>query len=142
MADDLIRVMYISRARRRMTNGELADLLAGARLRNQEHGITGLLIFDAGYFAQVLEGPTASIESLLANITDDPRHDEYMLVSSGPVEERYFDGWSMDWAQIDLQDDSRHAQLRLYLRNHTIADRSAIFGALAAFVSEHRNARS
>ena len=141
MSGDLFRVMYISRARRRMINGELADLLAGARERNQTHGITGLLIFDSGYFAQVLEGPKASIEALLANITDDPRHEEYFLVSSGAVENRYFDGWDMDWANIEAFNDTQHSELRKYLREHTIADRSAIFGALAAFVAEHQKRR-
>ena len=139
MAGDLFRVMYISRARRRMTNGELADLLAGARERNQANGITGLLVFDSGYFAQVLEGPKSSIDALLANITDDPRHDEYLLVSSGDVEGRYFDGWTMDWANLNRYDDTQHVVLRKYMRDHTISDRSAIFGALAAFVAEHRD---
>ena len=40
MSESLIRVMYVSRAHRRMTKGELTDLLAGARLRNEKHGIT------------------------------------------------------------------------------------------------------
>ena len=141
MSEDLFRVMYISRARRRMTNGELADMLAGARERNQAHGITGLLAFDSGYFAQVLEGPRSAIDQLLSNIATDPRHDEYLLVSSGTVNERYFDQWAMDWANLGDFDDTRHVELRKYLRNHSIADRPSIFRALAAFVAEHRKVR-
>ena len=141
MSDNLVRIMYISRARHRMTAGELADLLAGARIRNQAHGITGLLMYDAGYFAQVLEGPKASIDGLLANIAKDPRHDEYTLVSEGSVEERYFEGWSMDWANLAYMDDSKHMGLRGQLVGAGIADRSVIYGALVAFVDEHRKSR-
>ena len=141
MSEKLVRIMYISRARHRMTTGELADLLAGARMRNKTHGITGLLMYDAGYFAQVLEGPRPSIEALLANIAKDPRHDEYGLVSEGPVDKRYFEGWSMDWANLKFMDDSQHKGLRGKLSETGITDRSAVYGALVAFVDEHRRSR-
>jgi hypothetical protein len=130
--------MYISRARHRMTRGELADLLAGARQRNEAHGITGMLVYDAGYFAQVLEGPKVAIQTLLANIAKDPRHDEYQLVSEGPVEDRFFAGWSMDWANLEFMDDTQHHGLKGSLGQAGIADRSAVYAALVAFVKEHR----
>ncbi|MFT5683961.1 MAG: hypothetical protein ACI8RZ_004893 [Myxococcota bacterium] len=138
MSGSLVRIMYISRARRRMTSGELADLLAGARMRNLEHDITGLLVYDAGYFAQVLEGPESSIKALLANIAKDPRHDEYSLVSEGTVDERYFQGWAMDWANLEFMDESQHHGLRGRLELTNISNRSAVYGALIAFVDEHR----
>ncbi|NCG18889.1 MAG: hypothetical protein GWP91_07750 [Rhodobacterales bacterium] len=141
MHEKLKRIMYISRARHRMTKGELVDLLAGARIRNEKSGITGLLVYDAGYFAQVLEGPESSIESLLANIAKDPRHDEYSLVSEGLVDERYFEGWSMDWANLKFMDDSRHKGLRGKLSSTGITDRSIVYSALVAFVEEHRKSR-
>jgi hypothetical protein len=141
MSESMARIMYISRARHRMTSGELADLLAGARLRNQEHGITGLLLYNAGYFAQVLEGPDASLKALLANIGKDPRHDEYHLVSEGPIEARYFEGWAMDCANLEFMDDSKHTALRRLLGSSGIADRSAVYTALVAFVDEHRMSR-
>lgn len=141
MSENLERIMYLSRARHRMTKGELADLLAGARIRNEQHGISGLLIYDAGYFAQVLEGPKSSIEKLLANIAKAPRHDEYTLVSEGSVEGRFFEGWAMDWANLEFMDDSQHKGLRGMLATGAITDRSVVYGALLAFVNEHRRSR-
>jgi hypothetical protein len=138
MSENLVRIMYISRARHRMTNGELEDMLAGARLRNEKHGITGLLVYDAGNFAQVLEGPKSAIERLLVNIARDPRHDEYGLVSEGAVEERYFAGWAMDWANLEFMDDSQHRSLRGKLAATSITQRSSVYTALVAFVDEHR----
>ena len=51
MANDtsLYRVMYLSKATRPMQQGELQDLLAGARLRNEARSISGMLLYDAFY---------------------------------------------------------------------------------------------
>lgn len=142
MSEPLVRVMYISKATRRMTQGELADLLAGARLRNRAHEITGLLAYDSGNFAQVLEGPVSSIDSLLVNIAKDPRHDEYILLGRAEITERYFEGWAMDLASLESYRDTRHAELRSYLQDHSIADREVMVDALKAFVDEHRASRA
>ena len=135
------RVMYISKARRKMSKGELSDLLSGARRRNAAHGITGALIYDAGYFGQILEGPEPQVDQLLANIAADPRHDEYELVSSGPITERYFEGWSMDWIDLGTFADTKHTDLRTFLRQHPVTDRTAVFRTLTAFVTDHAKRR-
>lgn len=136
------RVMYVSRARHRMTHGELTDLLLGARQRNQEHGITGILVYAAGNFAQVLEGPDAAIDQLLRNLHADPRHDDYRVIAEGSVETRSFDGWSMDWADLDRFDEGRYAELRRELGQQGIGDRAAIYRAFVHFLEDHARARS
>lgn len=138
----MVRVMYTSRARQPMTRGELSDLLAEARLRNEQHGITGILIYNAGYFAQILEGDEASIESLLANIKKDPRHDEYYLVSRGEITERYFSAWAMDWVNLESLGEQSHRDLRLLLGPSGIADRNSVYRALLTFMEAHQQARS
>lgn len=131
------RVMYLSKARHRMTHGELSDLLLGARKRNDEHGITGILVYHAGNFAQVLEGPDAKIEQLLENIAADPRHDEYHVIFESPTEDRYFEGWSMDWANLDRYEDGRYSELRRHLAAQGLDDRRAIYKAFVLFLEEH-----
>ena len=135
------RVMYVSKARHRMTGGELADLLLGAQKRNEAHGITGILVYAAGNFAQVLEGPDQAIEQLLRNIHADPRHDDCRVVSEGPIEARYFSGWSMDWADLNRFEDGRYAELASHLACHGIADRRAIYRAFVLFIEAHARAR-
>jgi len=135
------RVMYVSKARHRMTHGELSDLLLGARSRNEEHGITGILVYAAGNFAQVLEGPDPAIEQLLRNIDADPRHDDYRVISEGPIDARYFHGWSMDWVELDRFDDGRHVELASHLARYGIADRRAIYRAFVLFIEEHARTR-
>lgn len=141
MTQPLVRIFYVSRARHRMTHGELADLLAGARLRNERHGITGLLVYDGGWFAQVLEGPRDTVDRLLANIAQDPRHDEYRLISEGEVEARYFAGWAMDWADLEAVKDRSHAALRRHLDGRGVADRARIYKAFLTFLDERKGQR-
>lgn len=133
----LYRVMYLSKATRPLSSGELQDLLAGARLRNKDRGISGLLLYDAGYFAQVLEGPTEAIADLMSRIEDDPRHEEVVVLSAGPIESRFFEGWGMDWAHLDRVDNSAHDKLREYMRSHHVADRQTVVQAMTLFAEEH-----
>lgn len=135
--DSLYRVMYLSRATRPMSAGELQDLLAGARLRNEARGISGMLLYDAGYFAQVVEGPVSAIAALMARIEDDPRHDDVVVLSAGPIDSRYFEGWGMDWAHLDHVDETQHAELRRYMRTHHVADRHVVYKAMLLFIEEH-----
>lgn len=139
---DLYRVMYLSRATRPLAAGELQDLLAGARQRNEARGISGMLCYDAGYFAQVLEGPTEQVAALMSRIERDPRHSDLAVLSAGPVTARYFQGWAMDWAHLDRVDDSRHAELRRYMRSHHVSERQTVYKALLLFVEEHAGARA
>ena len=132
MSTALKRVMYLSRATRAMQRGELEDMLVGSRKRNLAHGITGLLVYEGGAFAQVLEGPPEKVGQLLRNIRSDARHSRYEQLSSGPIEARYFSGWAMDWAHLeDIHDD--HRALRRYMRSNTITDRGAVYRAFHTF---------
>ena len=141
MSEPLLRIMYVSRAHRQMTHGELSDLLAGARLRNPKYGITGILLYNAGHFAQVLEGPVAAIRTLLSKVAEDPRHQGYHLVSEGYIDERYFEDWAMDWANLDFVDESKHVELRKLLSESYIADESVVLKAIFAFADDHRRSR-
>ena len=135
MTQSLKRVMYLSRITRAMGRGELEDMLLGSRKRNLDHGITGLLVCYGGAFAQVLEGPPEKVDQLLLNIRSDGRHTRYEELSAGPVEERYFGGWAMDWAHLnDVRKD--HSALRKFMQANTITDRSAVYRAFVVFAQQ------
>ena len=74
---------------------EVNRIVAIAETRNPAFGITGALLFTGEYFAQVIEGDRVSIDGLIKAITDDPRHDQIMIVARGPIAERRFPDWSM-----------------------------------------------
>ena len=53
---------------------DINDILQQGQVGNSRLGITGALLTDRTSFAQVLEGPTASIESMYSKLVDDERH--------------------------------------------------------------------
>ncbi len=73
----------------------LADILKVARSHNAALGVTGALMLYDDWFAQVLEGPQASVETLYAKIRQDSRHDAIRLSEAGPAPKRLFGKWAM-----------------------------------------------
>jgi hypothetical protein len=76
---------------------DLKQILASAIRTNSERGITGGLIFNRRYFAQVLEGEPAAVTQTFARINNDPRHKD-VTATMEPVSERLFGAWSMGYA--------------------------------------------
>jgi blue light- and temperature-responsive anti-repressor len=98
----LYKIVYCSRSEIRGTGEEVADallsLLESAQSKNQRLNITGALLFHAGVFAQVLEGPQNSVEQLFSIIQLDDRHSGVTIALRGQEVERYFPEWSMAFA--------------------------------------------
>jgi len=80
---------------------QIGDILSTARSNNLRHGVTGALLFSDGCFAQVLEGPRASVETIFEHIQCDPRHCDVTILHLHPVEQRSFPAWSMAFAGIE-----------------------------------------
>lgn len=103
MNKDLYRIVYCSRNLIRYGNPsaitqELQAILTKSRTNNQKAGITGALIYSAGSFAQVLEGPLQSIERTFEVIQRDSRHSDVTVVQIGPIDQRQFAEWAMAFA--------------------------------------------
>jgi hypothetical protein len=98
MTEPLYRLVYYSRNRLAHLDhaaaADISQILGASRKNNTEVGISGALMFNSGYFAQVLEGPQAAIEATFERIQQDPRHGDVSLLSFNPAE-RTFPKWSM-----------------------------------------------
>jgi hypothetical protein len=94
-------IAYVSRATAPVDSNELAALEDEARRYNRTTGITGLLVFDAGHYIQVLEGPAGAVDATLVRIRADPRHEDLEQVLDEPIDERRFARWAL--ASIDLR---------------------------------------
>jgi hypothetical protein len=99
MSAETYRLVYYSR---NMTTGdadavaaEVDDILATSRANNERDEITGALMFNAGCFAQVLEGPLDVVEAAFERIQQDDRHSEVSLLAMEPIIERSFPNWAM-----------------------------------------------
>ena len=102
MTTNLFRIVYCSR---NLISGDaqsirlqLQSILASCRANNVRMQVTGALLYNFGNFAQILEGPLHSVESVFEKIQRDERHSEVTVIQSGPVDQRQFPEWSMAFA--------------------------------------------
>lgn len=91
----MYQLIYASAAVKPLNPEELATLLEKSRVKNSKVGITGLLLYHAGSFLQVLEGPEEAVDECFRRIEDDPRHTNVKVLLRDGVETSEFDEWSM-----------------------------------------------
>ena len=99
MTSRLHRLVYYSRnlitGSPAESAAEVEAILASARRNNSVIGVTGALIFNAGTFAQVLEGARHDVEATFERIQCDERHGDVQVLAFEEVESRGFPSWSM-----------------------------------------------
>lgn len=96
----MYRVVYMSHAHTNMSDAELDEIRAAAVRNNEPTGVTGLLIYVAGTFFQILEGPRAKVEEVYNRVYLDQRHHRVRIMHSGPVSKRRFGDWSMGFCRL------------------------------------------
>jgi len=89
----LRRLFYVSHTH--ATPVDVERILYRARCRNALHGVTGMLIYTGGHFAQVLEGTLEALARTMSAITTDPRHGRMRRLVEGGIGQRSFEGRSM-----------------------------------------------
>ncbi|QJW98308.1 BLUF domain-containing protein [Frigoriglobus tundricola] len=100
----LLQIIYASAAAPTLTQTELENLLARARLKNSRLGITGILLHHEGTFLQVIEGPPDTVQGLFAKIIKDPRHTHVVLLLRRAVEAPSFEGWHVGFVNAERHD--------------------------------------
>jgi hypothetical protein len=73
----------------------MTQIIETSRKNNAKANVTGFLMFDGAYFAQVLEGTRSSVTHTYNRIVNDNRHIGLHLISCIDVNERLFPGWWM-----------------------------------------------
>ena len=97
----IYRLLYSSE--NRIGGGEMLqrqamrNILSRARAINQRCGVTGALIYNDRYFAQVIEGEHDSVQTVFERIQCDPRHGNIAVLSIEQSNERAFGEWSMNF---------------------------------------------
>ncbi len=93
----MFHLVYKSKATQDFSPSDLKALLLSARIRNREAGVTGILVYDAGWFLQVLEGEQTAVEATFAHIEKDPRHTDISVFNRAPSggKRRMFGDWAM-----------------------------------------------
>ena len=115
MTQDLCRLVYYSRNRIARDPGvlaaEIAAIVEVSRRNNTKASVTGALMFNAGCFGQVLEGPRAAVEGIFERIQQDDRHGEVSLLGITSTDRRHFESWSMGFVGGSVEDAARFGQV-------------------------------
>ena len=77
------------------------EILDEAIAFNKRSDISGCLLYDQGYFVQILEGERTVVEVLYQKIKKDPRHFQIDVLSKGESQNRIFKSWNMGFINMD-----------------------------------------
>jgi hypothetical protein len=91
----LERALQVSRAAPGLDAAAVHAIIRHAHAGNAPAAVTGALIFVDGWFVQLLEGPSASLDACLARIRRDPRHAAVALRGRERALARIFAGQPM-----------------------------------------------
>ena len=101
-----------------MSQANLSALCRSAQKYNATAQITGILTFHNGAFAQILEGPEPALRELLSRITEDTRHFNLRVSADGPIDQRCYADWSMEYL---IPNDFVHKQIEGFLQQANAA---------------------
>lgn len=91
----ILRLLYISDAAEGLDDDAVNAILKSAGKNNPPLGITGVLVFGGGVFAQVLEGPERGVLEKYVQVMADSRHRNCRVVYITTAVGRLFEGVSM-----------------------------------------------
>jgi hypothetical protein len=100
---DLSALVYRSRATSPQSDHDLLNLLVQAHQQNEKIGLTGILLYDRGWFFQWLEGPTSALGTTWNRIRRDPRHRDMSVIADQPIPVRIYAEWNMRFVRRDRQ---------------------------------------
>lgn len=114
---DLACLLYVSTATRIFSEADMQEMLREARDRNEDNEITGLLIYGAGHFLQVLEGTHEKVVETYARICADDRHEKVTKMLEEPIDSRFFKDWSMAYRLYPSAQVPENPSLQAILTN-------------------------
>jgi hypothetical protein len=105
-------ILYTSKAAKLMTDEDLLPILEESRSWNNDHNLTGMLLYiegqflvrKEGKFMQVLEGPEFEVRAIYEKIKNDDRHRNIILLNEMTIEKRNFEKWLMGFESLSLED--------------------------------------
>lgn len=100
----IVQLIYVSVAEHQLDDQEIRQLLDVSVRNNATRHITGMLLYAAGRFMQVLEGEDTDVDAIMGRIERDPRHHAIVVLSREAVSAREFPHWSMGFRGLTAQD--------------------------------------
>lgn len=111
---------------------DLKEILETAKNNNMSNGITGALLFNQNFFAQVLEGDRKAVTQTFCRIASDPRHSDHVILEARPIEKRCFADWSMCFVGQSVAEEVH----RRYCTSGEFKPMKMTAGSLLGFMKE------
>lgn len=116
-------IVYVSTATPDLEESEIKNVLRNSKSWNNEHDITGLLLFSEGNFFQIIEGEKSLIHELFENIQSDKRHRNIMQIFGKDIHKEAYDGYESDFVSEEADYDPEKFQH--YLDQIKVLDKTA-----------------
>ena len=94
------QIVYVSSGTREYSSEEVEKIADTGRSNNAQNDLTGVLLYYAGNFMQLLEGPADSVDETYKRIVSDTRHTGILPLQDSMVEERSFPDYRMGFSSI------------------------------------------
>ncbi len=126
-------LIYTSKAVDSFVSSEIYDMLNNARAFNQEHRITGCLLYHQNQFIQLLEGEAPMVRELYSRIEKDRRHTSLALLSEERIDSRIFEEWHMAFYNFSSPEEDaifKEHQLATFFENSNLFKKASKSGLL------------
>ena len=90
-----LQFVYESVASDSLVEADVLDILRKSQVRNNQAGISGILLFHGRRFLQFIEGPAGEVERLVERIGQDPRHREIRVLEKTESGRLVMPTWAM-----------------------------------------------
>ena len=127
-------ICYVSKGKDGLTTDDLEELFGYTLEYNTEHNITGILLYKAGSFLQVLEGNKQTLVSIFERIEQDPRHKEIFTILKGPCKRRIFGNYASRFSIVKTQEDLENLERYLNQVEENIPNLKYVKGILEPFL--------
>ena len=88
-------LIYVSKASEGISHQDILDILTQSWKFNHNSYVSGMLVYDNGYFIQLIQGPIKTIDNLYARISGDRRHTDIKTLGEEQLHLRDCNGWGI-----------------------------------------------
>ncbi len=107
-------ISYVSTASRGLPQEEIVKIMEETQIRNNKHGVNGLLIYSEGNFFEVIEGEEIKIKDLFKVIREDTRHKNILMIFEKEVDKPFFEDMDANFISENTQHRSMDVRNFLY----------------------------
>jgi diguanylate cyclase (GGDEF)-like protein/PAS domain S-box-containing protein len=129
-------LLYISQATPAMNEQVLEQIVNVSHENNSPVGLTGCLLYQDGYFMQLLEGGREEVLELMERVKLDPRHKNVQVVAQGYAQRRIFLDWNMgfrDMSKLEADPDFSAWRKRTISFSELAEDARTCYAFISAF---------